>query len=306
MIEETVGIIGSGPAGLTAAIYLSRAMLHPTLFAGSIFGGQLMLTTQVENFPGFPTGINGPDLMLAMIEQAKMFGTQILYEDVTKVDFAQQPYQVYVNDQVHSFHGLVLATGASAKWLGLDSEHRLIGKGVSSCATCDGAFFKEKVVAVVGGGDSAMEDALFLTRFAQKVYIIHRRDAFRASKIMQEKIFKQEKISVLFNTEVHEILGEEKVSGIRLFNNKTQEEQHMDLDGVFIAIGHTPNTHIFKDFIDVDEHGYISLHDGNKTNLPGIFACGDVDDARYKQAITAAGEGCKAALDLERYLTNNQ
>jgi thioredoxin reductase (NADPH) len=304
MNELKTAVIGSGPAGLTAAIYLARAKLHPTVFAGESFGGQLMLTTMVENFPGFPEGIMGPDLMNNMFEQAKHFGADIVYQNVTKVNFTNRPLSVYVGDQEYTFDGVVLALGANPKKLELESEGRLTGKGVSYCATCDGAFFKDKEIAVIGGGDSAMEEAIFLTRFASKVHIIHRRESFRASKIMQEKALSNPKIDVLYDTEVAEILGEDKVTGIRIKNSKENTTSELPVGGVFIAIGYTPNTNILEDIVDLDAKGYLKLSPiTTQTNKEGVFSAGEINDYKYRQAITAAGEGCKAALDLERYLS---
>lgn len=295
-------IIGSGPAGLTAAIYLARAYLNPTLFTGRTFGGQLMLTTEVENYPGFPEGIMGPELIDKMTKQAKKFGTKMIYDDVIKVNYKETPFKIFTEKEEFTFDGIIIATGASAKWLNLKSEQVLIGKGVSSCATCDGAFFKNKEIAVVGGGDTAMEEAIFLTKFASKVYLIHRRDEFRASKIMIDKALANEKITPLYNTEVIEVLGENKVTGIKIKDSSQNKESTIELSGLFIAIGHQPNTSIFKDQIELNDIGYILLKDRNQTSIKGIYSAGDVDDTRYRQIVTAAAEGCKAALDLEKYL----
>ncbi|HEY9843485.1 MAG TPA: thioredoxin-disulfide reductase [Candidatus Obscuribacterales bacterium] len=300
---ENVIIIGSGPAGYTAAIYTSRANLEPLMFEGYFSGGQLMLTTDVENYPGFPSGVMGPDFMMDLRKQAERFGSKLVSRDVTKVDFSQQPYRVEVEKEVYFAHTVIISTGASAKMLNLESEKRLMGHGVSTCATCDGAFFRNKVVAVVGGGDSAMEEANFLTRFASKVYVMHRRDHLRASKIMQDRAMANPKVEFLWHTVIDEVLGENKVSGVKLRNVQTGETSELALDGVFVAIGHTPNTWLFKDTLEMDEVGYLKVdYPSSRTNLPGVFAAGDVHDPVYRQAITAAGAGCRAALDAERYL----
>jgi thioredoxin reductase (NADPH) len=300
---ENVIIIGSGPAGLTAAIYTARANLNPLLIEGYMAGGQLMMTTDVENYPGFPEGIMGPDLMIDFRKQAERFGTRILTEDVTRVDFHQRPFVVEVENKVYRALSVIVSTGATAKLIGLDSERRLMGHGVSTCATCDGAFFKEKVISVVGGGDSALEEAIFLTRFASKVYLIHRRDKLRASKIMQDKAFANPKIEFIWDTVIEEVLGEKKVGAVKLKNLKTDETRDLALDGVFVAIGHTPNAKLFEGMLDLDHQGYLHTQGkGSKTNIEGIFACGDVQDHVYRQAITAAGSGCMAAIDAERYL----
>ncbi len=300
---EKVIIIGSGPAGLTAAIYLSRANLNPLMIEGWGAGGQLMLTTEVENYPGFPEGVMGPDLMVNFRKQAEKFGTRFITEDVTKVDFSKRPFIVEIEDKVYKALSVVVSTGATAKLLGLESEKKLMGHGVSTCATCDGAFFKGKIICVVGGGDSAIEEAVFLTRFADKVYVIHRRDKLRASKIMQDKAFKNTKIEFIWDSTICDVLGDKKVTGVLLENLKTGDKKQLDLDGVFIAIGHNPNIDIFKGQMELDHQGYIHTQGkGSKTNIEGIFACGDVQDHVYRQAITAAGSGCMAALDTERYL----
>jgi thioredoxin reductase (NADPH) len=301
---RNVVIIGSGPAGLTAALYSARANLQPLLIEGLEAGGQLMLTTAVENFPGFRDGIMGPDLMTAMREQAARFGTETLRGNVQSVDLSKAPFTIATDDgEVHA-RALILATGASAKLLGLPAERKLMGHGVSTCATCDGFFFRGKPIAVVGGGDSAMEEATFLTRFASQVTVIHRRDTFRASKIMQDKARENPKIAFELDTEVVDVLDVDKgaVSGVQLRNLKTGAEKTLDVDGVFVAIGHTPNTQLFTGQLDMDETGYLVTHGGAKTNVAGVFACGDVQDRIYRQAITAAGSGCMAALDAERYL----
>ena len=306
MDKRKVIIIGSGPAGLTSAIYTARANLKPLVFEGYNAGGQLMITSEVENFPGFPEGINGPDLMKNLREQAEKFGAELEMEDVTKVELSADKKIVWVEDDAYEAEALIIATGATANLLGLESEKRLMGKGVSACATCDGFFFTDKVVCVVGGGDSAFEEGLFLTKFAKKVYIIHRRDEFRASKIMVERGKENPKVEFIMNSVIDEILGEERVTGVRLKNTKTGELSELTLDGVFIAIGHTPATSLFKGQLDLDEKGYIITSNNKKsltaTNIPGVFACGDVQDSHYRQAVTAAGSGCMAALDAEHYL----
>ncbi len=310
--HRNVIVIGGGPAGYTAAIYLGRGELSPLVLAGYQAGGQLMLTTEVENFPGFANGIQGPKLMEEMREQAIKFGAEILNEDVTEVDFSQgPPFRVKTYDKEFTANAIVIATGASAKWLGLESEQKLIGSGVSSCATCDGAFYKDKVVALVGGGDSAMEEALFLTRYAKKVYIIHRRDKFRASKIMQQRVFDNDKIEIIWNHVVTEVLSKkdgflEKVIGAELKNTQTGETSTIEIDGLFIAIGHKPNTEIFKGQIEMDELGYVKTFEHTMTSKEGVFAAGDVVDIRYRQAITAAGDGCRAAIDASRWLEEKE
>jgi thioredoxin reductase (NADPH) len=299
---EKVIIIGSGPAGLTAAIYAARANLAPLVLAGYQFGGQLMLTTDVENFPGFPDGITGPELMETFIKQAERFGANIQNVDATKVDFSVRPFRVWAGDELYEAESVVVATGASARWLGIPGEERLRSRGVSTCATCDGAFFREKHIAVVGGGDSAMEEALFLTRFGTKVTVIHRREGLRASKIMASRALDHPKIDFIWNTAVEEVLGEEKIEALALHNVVTGERSRFAADALFIAIGHDPNTGIFKDQLELDAHGYIVSRDGVHTNVTGVFVAGDVYDIRYKQAVTAAGMGCKAAMEAERYL----
>ena len=295
-------IIGSGPAGLTAALYAARANLAPLLFAGGQYGGQLMLTTDVENYPGFPDGIMGPELMERFRAQAERFGTEILDYDVTKVDFTSSRLRVFVDEHEYAAHCVIVASGASALWLGLDSETRLRGRGVSSCATCDGAFFKEREILVVGGGDTALEEALFLTRFGKSVTVVHRRDELRASKIMQQRALDHPKISFVWDSAVEEVLGDGRVTGVRLRNLKTGQESVKAVDAVFVAIGHKPNTEIFAGQLDLDEKGYIRSHDGVLTKVPGVFVAGDVFDFRYRQAVTAAGAGCRAAIEAERYL----
>lgn len=295
-------IIGSGPAGLTAGVYAARANLKPLIVAGLTFGGQLMLTTEVENFPGFPKGIMGPELMQNMIGQAERFGAEIIYDDAMKTDFSSKPYKVEVGKETYTADSVIIATGASSLWLGLETEEKFRGKGVSSCATCDGFFFKDREIIVVGGGDSAMEEASYLTKFASKVTLVHRRDSFRASKIMQDRVLKNPKISVMYNTAITEFLGDEKLRGVKLKDTVTGEEKEMPIEGVFVAIGHKPNTKLFEGQIDLDDKGYINPIDNTKTKVPGVFVAGDVRDYRYRQAITAAGMGCMAALDAEHYL----
>jgi len=302
-----VVIIGSGPAGLTAALYTARANLHPLVIEGLEAGGQLMLTTAVENFPGFRDGIMGPDLMAAMREQAERFGAVMRRGNVTRVNLSASPFEIVTDDEVVHARSVIISTGASAKLLGIPSERALMGHGVSTCATCDGFFFRGKPIAVVGGGDSALEEATFLTRFASHVTVIHRRDTLRASKIMQDKAFENPKISFLWDTDVVEVLDPKDgaVSGVRLRNHKTDVTHDLRIEGLFVAIGHNPNTALFKGQLDMDEGGYLITRDGPKTNIPGVFACGDVQDHIYRQAITAAGSGCMAAIDAERYLEHH-
>ena len=297
-------VIGSGPAGLTAAIYLSRAGLAPLIIAGTMPGGQLTTTTEVENFPGFPEGINGPELMGAMGAQAEKFGAEIMHREITSVDFTGGRLRVFSGDEEYPSKAVVIASGASAKMLGLEAETRLMGRGVSVCATCDGFFFQDKEIAVVGGGDTAVEEANFLTRFASKVTIIHRRDELRAGKALQDRAFQNDKIEFLWDTVVVDILGSETegVTGLRVKNVKSDEETDFECKGLFVAIGHQPNTAPFEGQVEMDDTGYIVTHSGTCTSVEGVFAAGDVADKKYRQAITAAGSGCMAALDLQRFL----
>lgn len=319
-IKKKIVILGSGPAGLTAAIYASRAQLEPLVIDGPQPGGQLTITTDVENYPGFEGGILGPELMNQFRAQAERFGTEIINVWIDKVDLSQRPFTLYGKESQDSAEvttvikaeTLIISTGASAKWLGIPGEEPvpegLGGNGVSACATCDGFFFRNRPLVVVGGGDTAMEEAMFLTRFATKVTLIHRKDTFRASKIMQERVLASEKIEVLWNTEVKEILGSKEagVTGIRIFNNQTGEERVFPTEGVFIAIGHKPNTELFKGVLEMDEVGYLKTEGRTmKTNIEGVFACGDAQDSYYRQAVTAAGTGCMAAIDAERFLAEH-
>ena len=299
---ERVLIIGSGPAGLTAAIYAARANLSPLVLAGGMYGGQLMLTTEVENYPGFPMGIMGPDLMIAFREQAERFGARIENVDATSVDFSGRPLIVRTGEDEYHAKSVIVATGASARWLNIPGEEKLRGRGVSTCATCDGAFFKGKHIVVIGGGDSAMEEALFLTRFGSKVTVIHRRESLRASKIMAERALANPKIEFIWNTVVKSVLGEHTMMGLELRNVNDGSDYTFECDAMFIAIGHDPNTGIFKGQLELDGAGYISSTDGTATNVEGVFVAGDVYDIRYKQAVTAAGLGCRAAMDAEKYL----
>jgi len=305
-IENQLTIVGSGPAGLTAALYAARGNLNPLVIEGFPAGGQLTLTTDVENYPGFPDGIMGPELMDKFRDQAVRFGAEIVNGEVSKVDFSSKLNLVLDDNTVIETKSVIISTGASAKMLGLKEEALLLGKGVSTCATCDGFFFRDQIVTVVGGGDSAMEEALFLTKFAKKVYIIHRREIFRASQIMLNRAKENPKIEFILNTEIKKINNpdENKVTSTELFNKKTSETTELNTDAVFIAIGHIPNTQIFKNYLDLNENGYILTKEGTKTNIPGVFACGDVQDWEYRQAVTAAGSGCMAAIDTERYLSN--
>lgn len=299
---ERLIIIGSGPAGLTAAIYAARAALAPVVFAGYQYGGQLMYTTEVENFPGFPNGVLGPELMESFRAQAQRFGAQIHNVDVTRVDFSQRPFRVWAGDDLYEADSVIVATGASARWLDVPGETHLRGRGVSTCATCDGAFFKEKHIVVVGGGDSAMEEALFLTRFGSRVTVIHRRDTLRASKIMADRALAHHKIDFVWNSAVVACHGTTHLESLTLENLVTGDRTNFSADAMFIAIGHDPNTAIFEGQLDLDAAKYIVSTDGVRTNVPGVFVGGDVFDIRYKQAITAAGMGCKASLEAEKYL----
>jgi len=302
---EKLIIIGSGPAGLTAAIYAARANLNPLLIGGYQFGGQLMLTSEVENFPGFKDGVMGPELMQIMLEQAQRFGTKVILKDVTSVDFSDpNKKKVMVENEVYESNAVIIATGASSKWLEIPSEEKFKGRGISTCATCDGAFFKNKIVAVVGGGDSAMEEANFLARFAEKVYVIHRRNEFRASKIMQERTLNNPKIEVIWNSVISEVQGDKTVKKVILTSTTDNSTSELELDGIFLAIGHNPNTSFLDGHIELDAKGYIKTQGEHQTetSVKGVFVAGDVFDFKYKQAITAAGSGCKAALDAEKYL----
>ena len=300
-MAEKVLIIGSGPAGLTAAVYAARADLEPLMIEGFERGGQLMLTTDVENYPGFPDGIMGPELMEQFRKQAERFGTRIVSSDVTRVDFSERPFRVWVDEDEYAAEAIIISTGASARWLGVPGEEKLRGFGVSACATCDGFFFRDREIAVVGGGDSAMEEALFLTKFASKVTVIHRRDEFRASKIMANRVLDHPKIEVLWDSVVEEILGDGGVTGLTVRNVKTDDASELAVEGVFMAIGHDPNTSVFAEHLELDDAGYI-LTDGTATSVEGVFAAGDVVDKVYRQAITAAGMGCQAAIDVERWI----
>jgi thioredoxin reductase (NADPH) len=301
-VDAKVVIVGSGPAGLTAAIYAARADLEPVVLAGSAPGGQLMLTSDVENYPGFVEPIQGPDLMAAMRAQAERVGARFVDVDIERVDFSARPFRIWARGTEYRAQAVIIATGASALWLGLDSETRLRGRGVSACATCDGFFFRDRELAVVGGGDTAFEEATYLTRFASKVHLLHRRDTFRASKIMIDRARAHPKIEIHPNTAVEEILGDAKVDGIRVLDTATGDEREMPIDGVFIAIGYRPNTEAFRDWLEVDSAGYLIVHDETGSKIDGVFIAGDVHDHRYRQAVTAAADGCKAAIDAERWL----
>jgi thioredoxin reductase (NADPH) len=301
-VESKLIIIGSGPAGLTAAIYAARANLEPIVLAGSAPGGQLMLTSDVENYPGFPDGIQGPDLMAAFRAQAERFGTRLIDVDIDRVDLSERPFRIWARGTEYRGQAVIVATGASALWLGLDSETRLRGRGVSACATCDGFFFKDREIAVVGGGDTAFEEAIYLTRFATKVHMLHRRDTFRASKIMVDRAVDHPKIDIHANVAVDEVLGEDKVHAVKLRDTKSGDTSELPVEGLFIAIGYEPNTAAFRDWLEVDEKGYLVVRDETGSKVDGVFIAGDVHDHRYRQAVTAAGDGCKAAIDAERWL----
>lgn len=298
-------IIGSGPAGYTAAVYAARANMKPVLYQGIQPGGQLTITTEVENYPGYPDGVQGPDMMVHFEKQAARMGADIRFGLATKVDFSEQPYKVWIDEEkIIEADAVIIATGASAKWLGLESEQRLNGYGVSACAVCDGFFFRGKEVAIIGAGDTAAEEALYLSKLCTTVHMLVRKEQMRASKVMQDRVLKTPNIKVYWNSEADEVLGESKVEALRIKNNKTQETQTIPVSGFFVAIGHQPNSDIFKDWIDMDEAGYIKTMAGtSKTNVEGVFAAGDVQDKIYRQAVTAAGSGCMAALDAERYLS---
>jgi thioredoxin reductase (NADPH) len=301
--HRRIVIVGSGPAGYTAAVYAARAELEPVVLAGLQFGGQLMLTTEVENYPGFPDGITGPAMMELFQKQAERFGSEVHMEDVTAIDLSRRPFHISTAERAFTADAVILATGASARWLGLASETRLQNKGVSACATCDGALYRGKPMAVVGGGDTALEEALFLTRFATKVTLIHRRDELRASKIMQDRARKNEKIEFAWNAEVAEVLGDDFVDGVRIRDVRSGEERDLAVEALFIAIGHQPNTEIVRGQLELDDVGYLKVEPGtSRTSIPGVFASGDAMDPVYRQAVTAAGTGCMAAIDAERWL----
>jgi thioredoxin reductase (NADPH) len=300
-------VIGGGPAGYTAALYAARANLQPLVIEGFSWGGQLMITSDVENYPGYPDGVMGPEMMGEFRRQAERFGTDFITDDVTRVDFSERPFRVWVEDEEYQARSVIIATGASARWLGLESEERLKNHGVSACATCDGAFFRDKHIFVVGGGDTAFEEALFLTRFGYKVTIVHRRNEFRASQIMVERARAHEKVEFKTPFAVDEVLGESSISGLRLRNTETGETEEVEAGALFVAIGHDPNTKLFVDQLDHDENGYLVARPGTtETNIPGVFAAGDVQDHIYRQAVTAAGSGCMAALDAERFLAADE
>jgi thioredoxin reductase (NADPH) len=302
--HRSMVIVGTGPAGLTAALYAARASLEPLVLQGPEPGGQLVTTTDVENYPGFADGILGPELMQKFEDQARRFGAELRFGTVTAVDFSNRPFKLVVDETTPiTADVVIISTGASAKYLGLENEQRLLGHGVSACATCDGAFFRGEDVAIVGGGDTAMEEALFLTRFASRVYVVHRRSELRASKIMQDRAFANDKIEFVWNAVVTDVLGDKEVDGIRLLNRETNEESTLPVKGLFLGIGHRPNTDIFREWLDMDDVGYIKTKpDSSYTNVTGVFACGDAQDSVYRQAVTAAGTGCMAAMDAERWL----
>jgi len=301
-VTEKLTIIGSGPAGLTAAIYASRADLDPLMIEGVAAGGQLMLTTDVENYPGFPDGIMGPELMELFKKQAVRFGTRVVTSDVSRVDLSQRPFKLWVGNDEYTTESIIVSTGASARWLDVPGEDKLRGYGVSACATCDGFFFRDRPIVVVGGGDSAMEEALFLTKFASRVTVVHRRDEFRASKIMATRVLEHEKIDVRWNTVVDEVLGDGAVEGVRLRDVSSDTVEDFATEGVFVAIGHDPNTELFKGQLELDDKGYLKVFANTATSVDGVFGAGDVVDHTYRQAITAAGMGCQAAIDVERWL----
>jgi len=297
-----IAIVGSGPAGYTAAIYAARANLRTLVLQGDEVGGQLMITSEVENYPGFDSGILGPEMMEKLEAQAKRFGAEMVARNVVRVDFSGQPFHLWTDKKEYQAQAVIIATGASAKWLGLPNEQRLQGRGVSGCATCDGFFFRGKEIAVVGGGDTAMEEALFLTKYASHVHLLHRRETFRASKIMQQRVRNHEKITVHTQVGVEDVLGEKSVEGLLLRNLKTGQTETLQVQGFFVAIGHQPNTDLFKGILDMDEHGYLRHHHHTMSSVAGVFIAGDVADHRYRQAVTAAGDGCRAAIDAERWL----
>jgi len=304
---EKAIIIGSGPAGLTAAIYLARNGINPLVIAGSQYGGQLMLTTDVENFPGFENGIKGPELMRKMIKQAEHYGARFEYTNATSVNFLNtSPFKVTTENASYESAGIIVATGAKPRRLGLESEDKFFGRGVSVCATCDGVFFKDKTIAVIGGGDSAMEETNLLAKFASKVYVIHRRDTFRASIIMVDRSLANKNVEVIYNTEVKEILGSTTVTGLKIYNNKERTERELKVDGLFLAIGYIPATAIFEEQLEMDHKNYLVVKEETKSSIPGVFVAGDAADYRYRQAITAAGDGCKAALELQKYLESKK
>jgi thioredoxin reductase (NADPH) len=301
-VDSKLVIVGSGPAGLTAAIYAARANLEPIVIAGSAPGGQLMLTSDVENYPGFPEGVQGPELMAKFRAQAERFGARLIDVDIDRVDFSSRPFRIWARGIEYRGQAVIVATGASALWLGLDSATRLRGRGVSACATCDGFFFKDREIAVVGGGDTAFEEATYLARFATKVHLLHRRDTFRASKIMVDRAIAHPKIEIHPNVAVEEVIGAEKVRGVKLKDTQTGDLSDLDIEGLFIAIGYEPNTAAFRDWLEVDEKGYLVVRDETHSKIDGVFIAGDVHDHRYRQAVTAAADGCKAAIDAERWL----